>query len=201
MTCPTAAAVSMQQPIYTHETTCNTSQLPLHQLLVHSRHQGTNVSCKRSINQGLERRHFWHVYSGHSQCIHTVAARQIACKGSSTALSEQSQDDVAEVCSHIRFEQQSGVFWIYFVERHLQVPANQQGFRHAILHDFCMSIPYGSVVLAAGVVSLLFGSGKQGLTFALAGTGILASSFFSLVQWRAQRPSTTFTLLSTGKQR
>lgn len=64
-----------------------------------------------------------------------------------------------------------------------------------------MSIPYGSVVLAAGVVSLLFGSGKQGLTFALAGTGILASSFFSLVQWRAQRPSTTFTLLSTGKQR
>lgn len=81
----------------------------------------------------------------------------------------------------------------------LQVPANQQGIRHAILHDFCMSIPFGSIVLAAGVVSLLFGSGKQGLSFASAGTGILAASFFSLVQWRAQRPSTMFTLLSAGK--
>ena len=84
--------------------------------------------------------------------------------------------------------------------RQLQVPANQQGFRHAILHDFCMSIPFGSVVLAAGIVSLLFGSGRQGLAFALAGIGILAAAFFSLVQWRAQRPSTAFTLVSAGTQ-
>ena len=104
--------------------------------------------------------------------------------------------------AHICPRQLSGVLWLqtYAVVRCLQVPANQQGFRHAILHDFCMSIPFGSVVLAAGVVSLLFGSGKQGLAFALAGTGILAASFFSLVQWRAQRPSTAFTLLSAGKQ-
>ena len=83
----------------------------------------------------------------------------------------------------------------------LQVPTNQQGFRHAILHDFCMSIPFGSIVLAAGVVSLLFGSGRQGLAFAAAGTGVLAASFFSLVQWRAQRPSTVFTLVSAGKHK
>lgn len=104
----------------------------------------------------------------------SLAARQIACAGSSSGLTDQAQDATAEV------------------------PANQQGIRHAILHDFCMSIPFGSIVLAAGVVSLLFGSGKQGLSFASAGTGILAASFFSLVQWRAQRPSTMFTLLSAG---
>lgn len=86
------------------------------------------------------------------------------------------------------------------VMRQLQVPANQQGFRHAIVHDFCMSIPFGSIVLAAGIVSLLFGSGRQGLAFALAGIGILVAAFFSLVQWRAQRPSTAFTLVSAGKQ-
>lgn len=47
---------------------------------------------------------------------------------------------------------------------------------------------------------MMFGSGKQGLGFVLAGTGILAASFFSLVQWRARRPSTAFTLVSAGKR-
>ncbi|KAA6423143.1 MAG: Transmembrane s isoform 1 [Trebouxia sp. A1-2] len=81
----------------------------------------------------------------------------------------------------------------------VQIPANQQGYRHAILHDFCMGIPYGSIVLAAGLVSLLFGSGQRGIAFAAGGAGILASAFFSLVQWRAQRPSTMFTLGSAGR--
>lgn len=81
----------------------------------------------------------------------------------------------------------------------LQIPAKQQGHRHAILHDFCMGIPYGSIVLAAGLVSLLFGSGQQGVTFAAGGSGVLACAFFSLVQWRAQRPSTLFTLGSAGE--
>ncbi len=62
-----------------------------------------------------------------------------------------------------------------------------------------MGIPYGSIVLAAGLVSLMFGSGHQGIAFAAGGTGILASAFFSLVQWRAQRPSTMFTLGSAGR--
>lgn len=61
-----------------------------------------------------------------------------------------------------------------------------------------MSIPFGSVALAAGLVSWMFGNGKQG--FVLAGAGVLAAAFFSLVQWRAQRPSTTFNLISAGKR-
>lgn len=80
----------------------------------------------------------------------------------------------------------------------MQIPTNGQGFRHAILHDFCMAIPYGAVVLAAGLVSLLFGSGTKGLSFALGGASILAAAFFSLLQWRQQRPSTVFTLASAG---
>ena len=79
-----------------------------------------------------------------------------------------------------------------------QVPENQQGFRHAILHDFCMGIPYGSIVLAAGLVSLMFGSGRKGIMFALGGAFMLAGAFFSLLQWRQHRPSTVFTLASTG---
>lgn len=81
-----------------------------------------------------------------------------------------------------------------------QVPENQQGFRHAILHDFCMSVPYGSIVLAAGLVSLLFGSGRKGIMFALGGAFMLAGAFFSLLQWRQHRPSTMFTLASAGKR-
>lgn len=61
-----------------------------------------------------------------------------------------------------------------------------------------MGIPYGSIVLAAGLVSLLLGSGMQGITFAAGGLGVLGAAFFSLVQWRAQRPSTMFTLASAG---
>ncbi|KAL0024605.1 hypothetical protein WJX77_002237 [Trebouxia sp. C0004] len=62
----------------------------------------------------------------------------------------------------------SGAFVDQAPHSSIEIPANQQGYRHAILHDFCM------------------------------GTGILASAFFSLVQWRAQRPSTMFTLGSAG---
>ena len=79
-----------------------------------------------------------------------------------------------------------------------QVPENQQGSRHAILHDFCMGIPYGSIVLAAGLVSLMFGSGRKGIMFALGGAFMLAGAFFSLLQWRQHRPSTVFTLASAG---
>lgn len=79
------------------------------------------------------------------------------------------------------------------------MPENQQGFRHAILHDFCMGIPYGAIVLAAGLVSLLFGSGRKGIMFALGGAFMLAGAFFSLLQWRQHRPSTIFTLASAGK--
>ncbi|KAL3150493.1 hypothetical protein ABBQ32_000314 [Trebouxia sp. C0010 RCD-2024] len=142
-----------------------------------NRHQGTKRCAYLDLPQGYPQTQklknpYCHISD--RRCPHT-STRPVACQGSSGP-SDQGEGDSAEV------------------------PLNQQGFRHAILHDFCMSIPFGSIVLAAGVVSLMFGSGKQGLGFVLAGAGILAAAFFSLVQWRAQRPSTAFTLISAGKR-
>ncbi len=131
-----------------------------------------------------------------------LAARQVTCSSTSGALIDQASGSGSEVCCLESSEYAVCVQWSYLALAIfvlvMQVPANQQGYRHAILHDFCMGIPYGSIVLAAGLVSLIFGSGKQGIAFAIGGSGILGAAFFSLVQWRAQRPSTIFTLASAG---
>ncbi|DBA79087.1 TPA: hypothetical protein ACH3X1_008938 [Trebouxia sp. C0004] len=145
------------------------------QLLVLSRRQYTSTCARRStqvrqLPKQLCQGHVGSIYRRHNR-----AAINIACSSSSGAFVDQAPHSSIEI------------------------PANQQGYRHAILHDFCMGIPYGSIVLAAGLVSLLFGSGHRGIAFAAGGTGILASAFFSLVQWRAQRPSTMFTLGSAGR--
>ncbi|KAL0024606.1 hypothetical protein WJX77_002237 [Trebouxia sp. C0004] len=77
----------------------------------------------------------------------------------------------------------SGAFVDQAPHSSIEIPANQQGYRHAILHDFCMGIPYGSIVLAAGLVSLLFGSGHRGIAFAAGGiTAGLAWGFWGLVE-------------------
>ncbi|DBA93009.1 TPA: hypothetical protein ACH3X2_003350 [Trebouxia sp. C0005] len=144
------------------------------QLLILSRHQYT-LTCARTATQVCQLpKQLCQGQVGSIHCRHGRSAVYIACSSSSGAYVDQAPHSSIEI------------------------PANQQGYRHAILHDFCMGIPYGSIVLAAGLVSLLFGSGQRGIAFAAGGAGILASAFFSLVQWRAQRPSTMFTLGSAG---
>ncbi|KAL3137925.1 hypothetical protein ABBQ38_005172 [Trebouxia sp. C0009 RCD-2024] len=162
----------MQHHTFTGNSLSTTYQLPRC-----SRHQGTKRCAYPAQSQGYpytQKLRNPYCHTSYRRCPHT-SIRPVACQGSS-GLSDHGEGDAAEV------------------------PSNQQGFRHAILHDFCMSIPFGSIVLAAGMVSLMFGSGKQGLGFVLAGSGVLAAAFFSLVQWRAQRPSTAFTLISAGKR-
>ena len=41
--------------------------------------------------------------------------------------------------------------------------------RHAFLHDFCMCIPYGALLLAGGLVAKLFGWGQPAVVMAVIG--------------------------------
>jgi hypothetical protein len=79
-----------------------------------------------------------------------------------------------------------------------QAAATGAGSRHAVLHDFCMSIPYGSIAAAGGLVSLLFGAGALGWQVAAAGAAVLAASVLSLKTWKAGGSSLPFTLASAG---
>jgi hypothetical protein len=69
---------------------------------------------------------------------------------------------------------------------------------HAFLHDFCMTIPYGALVAAGGLVSLFFGASSLGMQVAGAGAVVCASSVCSLKSWKAGGSSTLFTLASAG---
>ena len=66
--------------------------------------------------------------------------------------------------------------------------------RHAILHDFCMSIPYGAIIALVGVVGSFIGLGSRaGLNLAGLGLVALTSSAVSLAQWKRKSSSTIFT--------
>ncbi len=184
-----------------HSVTLQCGHQP-NQLLVLSRHPYTSTCARRSTQVRQQPKQLCQGQIGSMHCRYGRAAIYIACSSSSGAFVDQAPHSSAEVLRNLQY-----IGYLYFslnlrqlkLIAAVQIPANQQGYRHAILHDFCMGIPYGSIVLAAGLVSLLFGSGQQGIAFAAGGTGILASAFFSLVQWRAQRPSTMFTLGSAGR--
>ena len=44
-----------------------------------------------------------------------------------------------------------------------------EGTRHAVLHDFCMCIPYGVLLAAGGLLALVFGGGPPALAMTAAG--------------------------------
>ena len=73
--------------------------------------------------------------------------------------------------------------------------------RHAVLHDFCMTIPYGSIASAGGLVSLLFGAQALGWQVAGAGAAVLLCSVMSLKAWRSGGTHLPYTLLSAGAPR
>ncbi|CAD7696319.1 unnamed protein product [Ostreobium quekettii] len=74
----------------------------------------------------------------------------------------------------------------------------EEGGRHARLHDFCLTIPFGGVTLLAGAVSLIFGSGEVGGLITLSGAALCACALLSLKAWKAGLSSAQYTAASTG---
>lgn len=68
--------------------------------------------------------------------------------------------------------------------------------RHAVLHDFCMCIPYGMLVASGGVVAAALGTGTAALAVAAAGLVEILLSVMSLKAWRQGSSSTVYTILS-----
>ena len=71
---------------------------------------------------------------------------------------------------------------------------------YALLHDFCLVIPYGIALVVLGAVAWIKASTTVGV--ALAGAGALASGFavLSLRCYEAGKKSTPFTVAATGWQ-
>ncbi|KAK9824847.1 hypothetical protein WJX81_007102 [Elliptochloris bilobata] len=70
--------------------------------------------------------------------------------------------------------------------------------RHAALHDFCMCIPYGALLLAGGFVSLLRGGGATGAALCLFGCVHTLLAVLSLRAWKRGASSAPYTALSTA---
>lgn len=69
---------------------------------------------------------------------------------------------------------------------------------HAILHDFCMTIPYGALVAAAGVVSVFMGASTLGAGGVSAGLAVALTSYVSLKEWTKGNSSAPYTLTSAS---
>ena len=64
-------------------------------------------------------------------------------------------------------------------------PLKDPSQRSAALHDFCMAIPYGLILLLSGAVSLCLGAGWSGGRTLVAGCFSLALANASLQNWRS----------------
>lgn len=69
---------------------------------------------------------------------------------------------------------------------------------HAFLHDFCMTIPYGMGVGAAGILSLCFRAYTPSLVLLGAATAVEFLAVLSLKRWQQQQGSQLFTAISAG---
>lgn len=67
---------------------------------------------------------------------------------------------------------------------------------HAFLHDFCMTIPYGAILAAAGVIGLVAGWSSVGAGILAAGVAVCLSSYVSLQEWKQGQSSALYTLSS-----
>ena len=70
--------------------------------------------------------------------------------------------------------------------------------RSAVLHDFCMIIPYSLVVIVGSLLSIALGTGQRGLLFALAGALQLFLTIQSLKRWQKRKNHLDFTAASAG---
>lgn len=70
--------------------------------------------------------------------------------------------------------------------------------RSAALHDFCMAIPYGLILLVAGAVSLFTGAGWSGARTLVAGCLTLGLGNASLQLWRSGNRTRLVTFFTAG---
>ncbi|GIL83749.1 hypothetical protein Vretimale_10542 [Volvox reticuliferus] len=68
--------------------------------------------------------------------------------------------------------------------------------RHAVLHDFCMCIPYGAISVLAGIGLFFLNLTNIAGTSVIAGATSLAASVLSLQEWKAGGDSKQYTLIS-----
>ncbi|AQL02823.1 Protein FATTY ACID EXPORT 1 chloroplastic [Zea mays] len=69
----------------------------------------------------------------------------------------------------------------------------------AKIHDFCLGIPFGGLLLSMGLIGFLFWRSPASLTFGVApGLAILALAVLSLKVWRSGKSSLLFILAQAG---
>ena len=91
-------------------------------------------------------------------------------------------------------------FWLTAQASAAEGAARSSGkARHAVLHDFCLCIPYGCTVAVGGLVGMVFGGGLPSLAIAAAGAFHVMLSNISLKNWRAQRDLPLVTVTEAGQ--
>jgi hypothetical protein len=68
----------------------------------------------------------------------------------------------------------------------------------ALLHDFCMTIPYSAIALVSAVIAVVLKAPSAGMQLAGAGAAVALCSVLSLRAWRRGGSAVPFTLASTG---
>ena len=66
-----------------------------------------------------------------------------------------------------------------------------------MLHDFCMQIPYGGIIVLSGLVLGIRGPLAAGVLLGLVGMGVLLCARASLKAWKRGAPGTAYTVMST----
>ncbi|XP_073154315.1 protein FATTY ACID EXPORT 1, chloroplastic isoform X2 [Henckelia pumila] len=78
---------------------------------------------------------------------------------------------------------------------HIQDQVASEPKRAAKIHDFCLGIPFGGIVLSGGLVGFIFTRNPVNLrTSVLFGGALLALSIYSLKVWRQGKSSLPFIL-------
>ncbi|GLC40355.1 hypothetical protein PLESTB_001680200 [Pleodorina starrii] len=77
-------------------------------------------------------------------------------------------------------------------------PGGATPARHAVLHDFCMCIPYGGISIFAGIGLFFLNFTNIAGTALVAGATSLAASVLSLQEWKAGGDSKLYTLTSAA---
>ena len=77
------------------------------------------------------------------------------------------------------------------------VPSTDSG--HAFLHDFCVTIPAGSLTGVLAAVAYFQQLGAVATTLLAASIAELSLTYLSLQNWRARKPCKPYTLLSAGE--
>eukprot|EP00210_Caulerpa_lentillifera_P003456 g3298.t1 len=74
----------------------------------------------------------------------------------------------------------------------------QQEKSYASLHDFCMTIPYGGVIIITGLFGCFAGYGNLAAVAAIAGFATCLSAYCSWRAWRLGKSHSRYTLASAG---